>query len=152
VACPFFMPTSKWEDGGWLHPARLPLGGGWTGHCSVPGHEGAKPEPDEVREFCNLGYASNCPRLPKERTADAVRFGVAHDRGSSLQLRYVFECGHRPAGHGMLEHDLALGRWTTTHPQMQIQKMAECFLQSYLLRKSRPATASLNASESHDTE
>ncbi len=58
MACPFFMPTSKLEDGGWLHPSRLPLGGGWIGHCSAPGYEGAEPTNQELRELCNLGYAT----------------------------------------------------------------------------------------------
>ena len=83
MACPFFMPTSKLEDGGWLHPSRLPLGGGWTGHCSAPGHEGAEPTNQELRELCNLGYAASCPRLPKERAYDAVRFSIARDCGAT---------------------------------------------------------------------
>jgi hypothetical protein len=98
VACPFFMPTDKLADGGWLHPSRLPLGGGWIGHCSAPGHEGAEPTNQELREFCNLGYAAGCPRLPEERAYDAVRFSVAHDRGAQLMLWFVCESRHRPRG------------------------------------------------------
>ena len=141
MACPFFMPTFKLDDGGWLHPSRLPLGAGWMGHCSAPGHEGANPSNQELRELCNLGYAAACPRLPQERACDAVRFCITQDRGSQLVLLFVFETEHRPGGHGTLEYDLALGRWTSSHSDPRIQKMAECYLQSYLLRRIQPAPA-----------
>ena len=52
LACPFFMPVQK-LDGAWLHPSRLPLGAGWDGHCSAPGHEGTRPSDQELHEFCN---------------------------------------------------------------------------------------------------
>jgi hypothetical protein len=146
VACPFFMPTHKLEDGGWLHASRLPLGGGWTGLCSAPGHEGVQPTNEDLRERCNLGYATGCPRLPKERTCDAVRFSIAGDRGTQLLLWFVYESGHRPAGHGTLEYDLSLGRWILAHPDARIQKMADCYLQSYLLRRIRPASAGFTLS------
>jgi hypothetical protein len=146
VACPFFMPTSKLDDGGWLHPSRLPLGGGWIGRCSAPGHEGADPTNEELRELCNLGYAARCPRLPEERVYDAVRFSIASDRGARLLVWFVCESGHRPASHGILEYDLSLGRWISSHSDARIQKMAECYLQSYLLRRIQPAPAGLTSS------
>jgi hypothetical protein len=135
VACPFFVPSRKLDDAGWQHPARLPLGGGWQGHCAAPGHEGAEPSDQDLHEYCNLGYAAQCARLPKDRSCDAVRFSVAHDRGTQLLLWYVCETAHRPAAHGTLEFDVPLQRWTTTHPDARIQKMAECYLESYLLRR-----------------
>jgi hypothetical protein len=141
VACPFFVPTHKLDDAGWLHPSRLPLGGGWQGHCSAPGHEGAEPAEHELRECCNLGYAAACSWLPQERSCDAVRFSVAHDRGTQLLLWFVCESGHLPAGHGMLEFDVPLGRWITPHPDARIQRMAECYLDSYMLHKTRSAPA-----------
>jgi hypothetical protein len=146
VACPFFMPTNKLENGGWLHPSRLPLGAGWSGHCCAPGHEGAEPTEEELRELCNLGYAAGCSRLPKQRDYDAVRFSIARDRGTQLKLWFICEAGHTPADHGMLEYDLALGRWTSPHADARIQKMAECYLQSYLLRRIQPASAGLISS------
>ena len=57
MACPFFMPTEKLESGSWLHAGRLPLGCGWSGQCMAPGHAGETPSAEELREFCNLGYA-----------------------------------------------------------------------------------------------
>jgi len=148
VACPFFMPTSKLEDGSWLHPSRLPLGGGWTGRCSAPGHEGAEPTNEELRELCNLGYAAGCPRLPEQRAYDAVRFSIARDRGAQLVFWFVCESGHRPAAHGTLEYDHSLGQWTSSHADARIQKMAECYLQSYLLRRIQPASASSSSTHS----
>jgi len=146
LACPFFMPTRKLEDGGWLHPSRLPLGAGWTGHCCAPGHDGAEPTNQELRELCNLGYAASCPRLPKERAYDAVRFSIARDRGTRLQLWFVYELSHRPAGHGTLEYDLSLGQWVASHADPRTQKMAECYLQSYLLHRVQPASAAFSSS------
>jgi hypothetical protein len=139
VACPFFMPTAKVEDGTWLHPSRLPLGAGWNGRCCAPGHENAEPSAQEVRDLCNLGYAVACSRLPQERDSDSVRFSVAHDRGSQIFLWFIFERAHRPAGHGKLEYDASLQKWTSPHSDPRIQKMAECYLQSYLLRRVQPA-------------
>jgi hypothetical protein len=146
MACPFFMPTSRLEDGGWLHPSRLPLGGGWIGHCSAPGHEGAEPTIEELRQLCNLGYAAACPRLPEDRTSDAIRFSVARDHRARLSLWFVYESGHCPAGHGTLEYDLSSGQWISSHADARIQKMAECYLQSYLLRRIQPAAAGFTSS------
>jgi hypothetical protein len=46
----------------------------------------------------------------------------------------------------MLEYDLALGQWVSTHADPRIQKLAECYLQSYLLRRIQPASAGFNSS------
>lgn len=140
MACPFFMPIEKVESGGWIHPSRLPLGAGWSGRCCAPGHENVEPSDEEVREFCNLGYATNCTRLPQERQSDSVRFSVAHDRSSQIALWFTLERAHKPAGHGKLEYDLSLEKWISTNSDPRIQKMAECYLQSYLLRRIPPAT------------
>jgi hypothetical protein len=141
VACPFFMPLEKLENGTWLHAARLPLGCGWSGHCTAPGHEGEAPSPEELREFCNLGYAETCQRLPQQRVWDSVRF-AARSVGSDgknasgrVHVRYVCERGHRPAEHGMLEFDAAEARWVEQHRDRRVQRMAECFLASYLEKK-----------------
>jgi hypothetical protein len=135
LACPFFMPTHRADDAGWPHPSRLPLGAGWNGVCRAPGHEPAEPSQPALQQLCNLGYATGCSRLPKERTADAVRFSVARDRGSQLELWFVCERGHRPADYGKLDYDRASGRWSSRHPDAGIQKMAECYLEAYLLRR-----------------
>jgi hypothetical protein len=145
LACPFFMPMSKLESGSWPHPSRLPLGAGWTGQCFAPGNEGIEPSPDELHH-CNLGYASSCSRLPKERTVDALRFSITRDRGDQLSICFVCEIAHRPAQHGILDYDLASEKWINAHPDARIHKMADCYLQSYLLRRIRPADPGLPVS------
>ncbi len=148
MACPYFMPLAKLENGNWPHPARLPLGCGWTGHCTAPGHEGKIPSQDVLEAFCNLGYASSCGWTPAQRTWDAVRFAVSAplsiDRLRSgadvparvLRLIYVCERDHRPIVQGDLMFDLASATWTKCHEDARVQKMAECFLDSYLKKKA----------------
>jgi len=140
VACPFFMPVQK-LDGTWFHPSRLPLGGGWDGYCSAPGFEGAKPSHEELHQGCNLGYAAKCPRLPRERDCDAIRFSVARDHDSRLILWFICELEHRPAKHGTVEYEVHRGEWVSSHPDPRIQKMLECYVQSYLQRRTQPAVA-----------
>ena len=150
MACPFFMPIEKLENGTWLHPSRLPLGCGWSGHCTAPGHEGETPSQDELRDLCNLGHADGCSRLPSQRAWDSVRFGARtlsngarNGSGRCIQVRYVCERGHRPAEHGFLEFD-AHGdeaRCPKPHTDCRLQRMAECFLASYLEgRKNQDVT------------
>jgi hypothetical protein len=148
VACPFFMPTSRFDDGGWIHPSRLPLGGGWKGQCCAPGHEGAEPAAAELRELCNLGYSTNCSRIPKERACDAVRFSVSRDCASHLTICFVCEAAHLPVAHGTLDYDLALQAWISPHSDPRIQRMAVCYLESYLQRRTQPAQAGLSSTNS----
>ena len=149
MACPYFMPVAKLENGNWPHPARLPLGIGWSGHCTAPGHEGEIPAQDVLEAFCNLGYASGCSWSPAERRWDAVRFAVCAPPGQTLAqdsadrtarvllLRYVCERNHGPVEYGDLEFDLSRATWLRRHDDARIQKMAECFLESYLKKKRR---------------
>ena len=150
MACPFFMPVARLENGSWPHPARLPLGGGWCGHCTAPGHEGETPQQEVLENFCNLGYASGCSWSPLDRVWDAVRFAVSAPLGPAgrvetlgnsvgvrtLVLRYVCERDHRPVAYGDLEFDLPSATWLRRHDDARIQKMAECFLDSYLTKKA----------------
>ena len=148
LACPYFMPVEKLTTGSWPHPARLPLGGGWRGHCTSPGHEGDFPEQDILEAFCNLGYADCCAWAPRERVWDAVRFAVSAPPvggkprdgrngvpAQVLRLRYVCERNHRPVESGDLEFDLPSATWMRHHNDARVQKMAECFLESYLKKK-----------------
>jgi len=144
------MPVDKFENGTWPHPARLPLGCGWGGHCTAPGHEGEVPPQQILEAFCNLGYADSCSWAPQERAWDAVRFAVTasavdgkrREGGSAgvgatriLRLRYVCERGHLPVEHGDLEFDVSRALWLRRHDDARVQKMAECFLESYLKKK-----------------
>lgn len=142
MACPYFLPIEKLE-GNWLHAQRLPLGCGWKGQCTAPGHEGESPSEEELRQFCNLGYAHGCARLPPDRAWDSVRFGARALGGSEkdlangrIQIRYICEHDHRPAAQGVLVFD-AQSRCEQPHPDARLQKMAECFLQSYLEKLKR---------------
>jgi hypothetical protein len=64
-----------------------------------------------------------------------VRFAVTRESGSLLALRFVCEKNYRPASDGTLEYDSLRQQWNSTHNDPQIQRMAQCFLQSYLSRK-----------------
>jgi hypothetical protein len=139
------MPVERLENGNWPHPARLPLGAGWTGHCTAPGHEGETPAQHIVEAFCNLGYADGCVWAPQQRAWDAVRFAVSppqnpeqreSGKGRVIELRYVCERDHRPVEHGTLAFDLASAAWIERHNDPRLQRMAECFLESYLKKKA----------------
>ncbi len=168
MACPFFMPVEKLENGAWPHPARLPLGGGGRGRCTAPSHEGEIPAQSALEEFCNLGYAARCGRLPPDRAWDAVRFAVTsgpqtkggkgcqsnespNDGKSNdpdvarrlpnriIQLRYVCERDHQPVEDGKLEFDAGGARWVHRHADERVQKMAECFLEYHLAKRKLQA-------------
>ena len=136
LACPFFSPTHRADDIAFPHPSRLPLGASWRGVCSAPGHEQAIPGDTEL-ESCNLGYAKSCPRLPQERSCDAVRFAIANDAGETISVQFVLESNYLPAAHGLLQYDGSVRGWTLPHSSPVIQKLAECFLQSYFDRRDR---------------
>lgn len=149
MACPFFMPVEKLENGEWLHAHRLPLGAGWSGHCTAPGHENAVPSPEQLRDFCNLGYAENCGRLPPDRSWDSVRFGARtlasgeqNSAAPHIHIRYVCERNHLPVDHGTLTFDPAATRWHSKHSDQRVQRMAECYLASYLEKRKKPQTHS----------
>ena len=135
MACPFFSPREQVEHLALPHPARLPLGAAWHGECTVPGQESTKLAAHEL-ESCNLGYALRCPRLPKERHADAVRFAISKQSSDRVVLQVVLEAKHLPVAHGRLEYDCTQQRWKEPHPAQAIQRLAECFLQSYLQRRA----------------
>lgn len=151
MACPYFMPLERVENGSWPHPSRLPLGCGWNGHCTAPGHEQQIPAQDILEAFCNLGYADRCSWAPVERLWDSVRFAVIAPLGQDvcgksaftpdeaarvLRLTYVCERDHRPVEHGALEFDVVTDSWLKIHADVRIQKMAGCFLESYLKKKA----------------
>lgn len=149
MACPYFMPMEKIENGTWMHPARLPLGCGWNGRCTAAGHEGETPDSAVVEKSCNLGYAAGCANLPSDRAWDAVRFGINGKRSAmqseesrTIEIRYVCERNHLPADHGTLEFSLAASQWRRRHSDPRIQAMAECFLQTRLMKAPMAETMS----------
>jgi hypothetical protein len=135
VACPFFAPSERAENIALPHPARLPLGAAWRGACSAPGGELVQLGASEL-EWCNLGYAHACPRLPKERAADAVRFAVNQQSRERLQIQFVLESKHLPLEYGTLHFDRIAQCWASQHSDSRIQKLADCFLKAYLERSA----------------
>ena len=95
-----------------------------------------------------MGYAGTCSWAPAEQRSDAVRFAVSSparnagpnssddNRARLVHLIYVCEQANRPAGQGELQFDLSTASWVRRHEDARIQKMAECFLESYLRRRS----------------
>jgi hypothetical protein len=134
VACPYFMPLERF-DSTWPFPQRLPLGAGWSGKCTAPGHDGARPSPDELTSGCNIGYAKTCSRLPAERLADAVRFSLGEERDGLLHVLFVCEREYLPASYGELLYDKRHETWTTTHQEQCVQRMAECYVKAQLERR-----------------
>ena len=133
------MPDVRCDHILWPHPARLPLGCGYTGHCSAPGHEGTQPSDSELKDQCNLGYA-RCGRLPADRPADAVRYIVSLEGEERIVITYIIERDHAPVDTGCAEYDRAAGAFRVPHADPRIQKQMECYLASYLMR--RPAASS----------
>ncbi len=134
MACPFFMPEQRF-DADWPFPQRLPLGAGWAGTCTAPGHEGAHPGEEELKSGCNLGYAKKCSRLPAERHADAVRFVLGEERDGILRVLFVCERSYLPAGNGELLYATTSGTWLMKHDDPRVQRMAECYVQAQMARR-----------------
>lgn len=140
LACPFFMPTLKAEQGSWPHPSRLPLGAGWKGYCTAKGHADEQPDEQVLRDSCNLGYASNCAWRPSHSVCDTVRFAVKKESESRILITFVCEKDHRPGTCGVLEFDVLKRKWPSPHPDSRIQRMADCFVESYFERRQAQAS------------
>lgn len=136
MACPYFYPTERTFAIGWPFPHRLPLRGGFCGTCRAGGEEFAPDEP-ALRDFCNLGHARGCVRIPSLRRADSVRFSVARDAGEKILLHYVYDREHAPVESGRLEYDCAARRWISTIDDACAQRQAECYLAMYLELRPR---------------
>jgi hypothetical protein len=135
LACPYFVPREILNDGSWPHPARLPLGAGWNGSCCASDPQIA-PAYSHLKDFCNLGYAVACPHLPTEREWDAVRFSVASAGCEQVTFCYVCELGHAPVENGKLSFDLRRGTWVNVHPDSRVQRLADCYLETYRARQT----------------
>jgi hypothetical protein len=157
LACPYFVPREIVYDIAWPHPARLPLGAGWSGTCGA--HELAHGQSAQtssigdpmtipvdaalIRDFCNIGYAIACPHLPSLRDWDAVRFSVASTTPTQITLCYVCEFAHAPKAHGTLTYDLAAENWHNASDatsgaanDARVRRLATSYLQAYRARRS----------------
>ena len=139
LACPFFVPRDVLNDGSWPHPSRLPLGAGWTGHCCAanePVTPPVTPDASHLRDFCNLGNAVGCPRLPGNRDWDAVRFSVASSTPHEIVLHFTCERSHAPVAYGKLTFDLNQGSWRDPHRDPRVRRLAESYLHAYRVRQT----------------
>jgi hypothetical protein len=66
--------------------------------------------------------------------------------GRRIQIRYVCERGHRPVEHGTLEFDVFEALWAEPHADSRVQRMAECFLESFLEKRKKQEVTSAVAS------
>ncbi|HXZ80508.1 MAG TPA: hypothetical protein VEG30_11300 [Terriglobales bacterium] len=151
LACPYFAPTERFDDAGWVHPQRLPLGAGFRGRCCAPEHDGSVPTDEALRSQCNLGYAHQCGWLPAERFADAVRFSIAQDRDHQIVICCVCERNYLPGGNSSLRYDTQRRYWPVSHHNPQIQRLAQCFLQVYLDRRAIGVEATQEREGSDET-
>jgi hypothetical protein len=53
-----------------------------------------------------------------------------------IQILYACERAYYPVAHGALEYDFEESQWLDRHPDPRVQRMAECFLESYLEKTS----------------
>jgi hypothetical protein len=114
----------------------VPLGDAWLGSCEADPDRPSIPEPDALIRLCNLGYPEGCPHFPRNGAADAVRFGVSHDQNGIVSIHYVIEKSHEPVEHGPLAYSRETGLFLTEHRNRLVQRQAEAYVESYLLRKN----------------
>ena len=138
MACPFFAPSRRLENTGWVLPPRYPLGDLFSGTCHASasnlteGHHN-----DHQEECCNFGYArGRCDRFPGDGAPDAVRFSVTHDAGQSVSLTYVVEKDHSPLAFGALEYAVEDARLDGPVISDVLAQQARAFLESYLSRRA----------------
>ena len=139
MACPFFVPREILNDGSWPHPSRLPLGAGWRGTCCAQRQEEASDLAIDalyVRDFCNLGYAKECPHFPHNRDWDAVRFSIASSSDDQLTLCYTCELDYVPVEHGTLIYDLAGNVWRVEARDQRVRRLADSYVRAYRSRQA----------------
>ena len=83
-----------------------------------------------------LGCGAICGLRSRRHRSHNNQKGVANRGSRILALAYVCERDHRPVHNGELEFDLSQAAWLRHHDDPRIQKMAECFLESYLKKKA----------------
>ncbi len=134
MACPYFYPTARLDQGSWIVPPRLPLGDAYAGECRANGNA-VQPGEKHVRQICNTGYGRGCcERFPAGAATDAVRFHVAQDSGTLIRLQYVLEKNCWPVENGVME-------CSTTPPEISgtenaiLRGQGAAFVESYLRRR-----------------
>jgi hypothetical protein len=73
---------------------------------------------------------------------------VSGEQESRISLSYVCEKNHLPCEHGRLEYVVPGDQWVMPHGDPRIQRLAQCFLASWLEKKrSQPDPQSENIHE-----
>ena len=140
MACPFFAPSRRLENAGWVRPPRFPLGDPFGGACHARPTEVIEPPEALQRELCNCGYArGRCDHFPGGGAPDAVRFSVTDDTPTKLLVVYVIEKDHAPAEFGTLEYAVADARLDGPPISDVLWHQARAFLESYLRRRALSA-------------
>ena len=137
MACPFFAPSRRLENTGWVLPPRYPLGDLFSGTCHA---SASNLTEGHHEEWCNCGYArGRCDRFPGGDAADAVRFSVTEDSPGRLLVVYVVEKDHAPAEFGTLEYAVDEARLDGPQISDILVQQARAFLESYLRRRALSA-------------
>ncbi len=136
MACPYYYPVARFESSPWSVPPRLPLGDAFSGVCRAPGSI-VQPDENRMREVCNAGTGHyGCEQFPPDAAADAIRFHIASDAGTLVQLQYVFEKDCWPTEHGTLEYDAERGILSLAADSV-LGAQAKAFVESYLRRRGQ---------------
>ena len=89
-----------------------------------------------MREVCNSGYGRHgCEQFPAGSPWDAIRFHVAKDAGTLIQIQYVFEKDCWPVEHGTLDCDSAVA--SVQLAGEILRRQADAFVESYLRRRGQ---------------
>lgn len=88
-----------------------------------------------MREVCNVGYGRHsCEQFPQGSTADAIRFHVAKDADSLIQIQYIFEKDCWPGERGTFDYS-SPQQFSAAVADETLRRQAEAFLESYVRRR-----------------
>lgn len=107
----------------------MPLGNSYGGECSA--NPGALIPIDTLRSCCNLGYARGTCERAAQSEADAARFMIKSDSGSSVLVAWAMERNHHPVAVGTLMFPLE------GECQTPVERQARAYVDSYLRSKGR---------------
>ena len=136
MACPYFFPTARLDNGSWVIPPRVPLGDAYAGECrAMP--EGFQPGESHLRNFCNVGYGRGaCVHFPRDAGGDAIRFHLREESSALIRIQYVVEKECWPAGGAALEYSI-VSREIQGSADPIVARQAAVFVESYLRRKEQ---------------
>lgn len=135
MACPFFFPLRRLDQGAWLNPPRLPLGDPYSGECRADAAAPFEPPEEHQRERCNCGYARfRCSHYPEGAAGDAVRFSVLSDSSGRIEVIYAVERDHAPVEHGRLVYFREEDRWEDASVSGLLTRQAGAFVESHRRR------------------